>query len=246
MDRVLKLHKIIIIQGKIKVLTGLRIGAGDTEMRIGGADNLVIKHPHTQEPYIPGSSLKGKIRSLLELYHGLPFYAEKADRQNKGLTTHELLNFKEAPSDIREKARKILKFFGTSGSAQDFVKDLGPTRVGFSDCFYTEEYRKKLYEEGLPHVEVKAENRINRLTGTAEHPRFTERVPAGAEFDFKINLKILNSNEEEELLNELLTGMKLLEYDYLGGSGSRGYGRIKFEIEGDEALKKRFETLNPF
>jgi CRISPR-associated protein Csm3 len=73
----LKLQKIYEITGKIELLTGLRIGSGNTEMHIGGVDNLVIKHPYTNEPYIPGSSLKGKIRSLLEYYFGLPHISYK-------------------------------------------------------------------------------------------------------------------------------------------------------------------------
>jgi CRISPR-associated protein Csm3 len=67
----LKLNKISVIQGTIELKTGLHIGGGDTEMHIGGTDNPVVKHPHTNEPYIPGSSLKGKIRSLLELKYGI-------------------------------------------------------------------------------------------------------------------------------------------------------------------------------
>jgi CRISPR-associated protein Csm3 len=116
--------------------------------------------------------------------------------------------------------------------------------VAFSDCFFTEEFKGKLEKERLPYTEIKAENRINRITGTAEHPRFTERVPAGAEFNFRITLKIY-SKEDEELLDILLKGMKLLELDYLGGCGSRGYGRIKFHFD-DEEIKQKFESITLF
>ncbi len=240
----LKLQKIYQIKGEIKLLTGLHIGSGNTEMQIGGVDNLVIKHPHTNEPYIPGSSLKGKIRSLLEYYYGIPAYAYEVDNNSGGLTTHKLLNNNNIPDDIKNSAKKLLKLFGLSGSAEEILIEIGPSRVAFADCFLSEDYLKKIREENLPFTEVKAENRINRITGTAEHPRFTERVPAGAKFDFQITLKIL-SNEDEELFDIILTGMKLLELDYLGGSGSRGYGRIRFEIE-DKEIQEKLKNIKLF
>jgi CRISPR-associated protein Csm3 len=246
----LKLQKIYEITGKIELLTGLRIGSGNTEMHIGGVDNLVVKHPYTNEPYIPGSSLKGKIRSLLEYYFGLPGFSYEVDKINGGVTSYKLLknnlsqNKIEIPDEIKNCAKIILKLFGLSGSGSEVLEEIGPTRVAFSDCFFTEEFKSKLEKERLPYTEIKAENRINRITGTAENPRFTERVPAGAEFDFRITLKIY-SNEDEKLLDILLKGMKLLELDYLGGCGSRGYGRIKFHFD-DEEIKQKFESITLF
>ena len=237
----LKLQKIYEITGKIELLTGLRIGSGNTEMHIGGVDNLVVKHPYTNEPYIPGSSLKGKIRSLLEYYFGLPTHSYRVDRNSGGVTSYKLLTENNISEDVKSNARIILKLFGLSGSGSEVLEKVCPTRVAFSDCFFTEEFKGKLEKERLPYTEIKAENRINRITGTAEHPRFTERVPAGAEFNFRITLKIY-SNEDEELLDILLKGMKLLELDYLGGCGSRGYGRIKFHFD-DEKIKQKFEKI---
>jgi len=242
----IKLRRIYQISGKIKLLTGLHIGSGNTEMHIGGIDNMVIRDPYTNEPYIPGSSLKGKIRSLLEYYFGLPWISAEVDGRNGGITSYKLLlpnNNINISEDIKDKAKKILKLFGISGAGEEVIKEIGPTRVAFSDCFFTEDFRRKLRELNLPYTEIKAENRINRITGTAEHPRFTERVPAGAEFDFRVTLKVYEDTDEE-LLDLLLKGMKLLELDYLGGCGSRGYGRIKFELDGD--FKERFEKLNLF
>jgi CRISPR-associated protein Csm3 len=240
----LKLQKIYEITGKIELLTGLRIGSGNTEMHIGGVDNLVVKHPYTNEPYIPGSSLKGKIRSLLEYYFGLPTHSYRVDRNSGGVTSYKLLTENNISEDVKSNAKTILKLFGLSGSGSEVLEKVGPTRVAFSDCFFTEEFKSKLEKERLPYTEIKAENRINRITGTAEHPRFTERVPAGAEFNFRITLKIY-SNEDEELLDILLKGMKLLELDYLGGCGSRGYGRIKFHFD-DEKIKQKFESITLF
>jgi CRISPR-associated protein Csm3 len=240
LQEILKLQKIYEITGKIELLTGLHIGSGNTEMHIGGVDNLVIKHPYFNEPYIPGSSLKGKIRSLLEYYFGLPTHSY----DNGGVTSYKLLTENNISEDVKSNARIILKLFGLSGSGSEVLEEVGPTRVAFSDCFFTDEFRSKLEKERLPYTEIKAENRINRITGTAEYPRFIERVPAGAEFNFRITLKIY-FNEDEELLDILLKGMKLLEFDYLGGCGSRGYGRIKFHFD-DEKIKQKFESITLF
>lgn len=223
------------IKGKIILKSGLHIGAGDTEMHIGGTDNPVIKHPHTQEPYIPGSSLKGKVRSLLEMKSGLMV------RTNGRPVQAALL--KKLNGDEREECEKILKLFGSSGAEGEEIAKIGPTRVSFSDCLLSDAWRKKAREERLSHFEVKSENSINRILGTAENPRFTERVPAGVTFDFSVSLKMLG--DEDDLFQYLMTGLKLLEMDALGGSGSRGYGKINFLFDDDENRRK-FEDINPF
>ena len=224
------------IKGKIILKSGLHIGAGDTEMHIGGTDNPVVKHPHTQEPYIPGSSIKGKIRSLLEMESGLMV---KTD--GKPLQVKDLNGLKDAE---KEKCEKILKIFGSSGADNEEIARLGPTRVSFADCPLNDEWLNNARKGRLSLTEVKSENSIDRIRGTALSPRFIERIPADAEFNFTVCLKILDE-KDNELLNYLLRGMKLLEMDSLGGSGSRGYGKIRFEFD-DENLKNKFEGINPF
>jgi len=214
----LKLESIKQIKGKILLKSGLHIGAGDTQMHIGGTDAPVIKHPHTLEPYIPGSSLKGKVRALLELKEG---YVGKTD--GKPYSTRVLSGLDDRS---RTHCENLLKLFGTSGD--DDGSELGPTRVSFADATLSEESRSDLTNNRWPMTEVKAENTINRIKGTAEHPRFIERVVPGLKFDFSISLKHFEGDEGiEELLRE---GLSLLEKDSLGGSGSRGYGRIEFEF----------------
>jgi len=231
----MRLNNIKKITGKIVLETGLHIGAGDIEMHIGGTDNPVVKHPFTHEPYIPGSSLKGKVRSLLELLSGLVPASE-----GKPLSVEAI---SRAQTGNRELGLKIVKLFGTSGADIQAKENLGPTRVSFADCFLTEECREKAQRGEIVLTEVKAENSINRITGTAENPRFTERVPSGVEFRFCITLKEFEGDEGLEDL--LLKGLKLLEYDALGGNGSRGYGRIRFKFD-DPETEKRFKEMNPF
>ncbi|MDD3582065.1 MAG: type III-A CRISPR-associated RAMP protein Csm3 [Desulfobacca sp.] len=223
------------ISGKIILKSGLRIGAGDTEMRIGGVDNPIIRHPHTLEPYIPGSSLKGKVRSLLEMRSGLMGETRGAPLSLKDLQDLE--------GSTKEEAEKILKLFGTSGADQEERESFGPTRASFADCPLNTDWKQKALERRLPFTEIKSENTINRIKGTAEHPRFMERVPAETVFDFSVTLK--KFAEDEDLLDCLLSGLKLLELDALGGCGSRGYGRIRFEFN-DKGIIQKFDQISLF
>ncbi len=214
--------KIIKLIGEINLLSGLHIGGGDDTMKIGGIDNGVIKDVNSEEPYIPGSSLKGKMRSLLEWDSGVVnLQKDKKDEEGKPLTSKHI--FKEDGSfhdvayeskELLEKAETLLKLFG------DKEGRYGITRISVGDC--------TLVKNGLKISEAKYENVIDRQKGTAEHPRQIERVPAGVSFSYDIRLKVLNENEEESLKAMIKRGMELVENDYLGGSGSRGYGRVSF------------------
>lgn len=234
-----QLTGITTIKATLELVTGLRIGAGDSEMHIGGVDNTVIKHPHTQAPYIPGSSLKGKMRSLLEW--------------RSGAVKEEALGWKdfEKTSGAQQaEVKRILQLFGISGDAKLGVEQMsamGPTRVSFWDCNLSPEWESQIREDNFSLTEVKSENRINRISGVAEHPRQTERVPAGAQFDFRLSVKRL-ADDGDDLLNTVLHGLKLLEMDSVGGSGSRGYGKVRFvgmKID-DADCQARFDAVKPF
>ena len=234
-----QLTAITTITATLELVTGLRIGAGDSEMHIGGVDNTVIKHPHTQSPYIPGSSLKGKMRSLLEW--------------RSGAVKEEALGWKDfemATGDTQAEVKCILQLFGISGDAKlgvEQMSSMGPTRISFWDCNLNPEWEKQIREDNFALTEVKSENRINRISGVAEHPRQTERVPAGAQFDFRLSIKKL-AGDGDELLATVLQGLRLLELDSVGGSGSRGYGKVRFvnlKIDGADH-QTRFSAIQPF
>jgi len=234
----MKLIEIKKIEGSIILKSGMHIGSGDTEMHIGGTDSPVIKHPHTLEPYIPGSSLKGKVRSLLEMQSGLMVLT-----QGDVVSFNTLTKIKDY-GEKKVSCENILKIFGASGSDKGDDQIIGPSRVSFSDCYLDKEWLEKVKKERLSLTEVKSENVINRIKGTAEHPRFIERVPEGTEFSFLLTFKVFE-NDDEELFNYLFKGLKLLEMDTIGGSGSRGYGRIKFDFI-DKGIQSQFKSLNPF
>lgn len=234
-----QLTNITTITATLELVTGLRIGAGDSEMHIGGVDNTVIKHPHTQSPYIPGSSLKGKMRSLLEW--------------RSGAVKEEALGWKDyekASGATQAEVKRILQLFGISGADKlgaDQMGTLGPTRISFWDCNLIKEWEDQIREDNFSLTEVKSENRINRISGVAEHPRQTERVPAGAQFDFRLSIKKL-AGDGDDLMDTVLQGLKLLELDSVGGSGSRGYGKVKFvNLKIDDADQQtRFDAIQPF
>ena len=234
-----QLTGILTVEATLELVTGLRIGAGDSEMHIGGVDNTVIRHPHSQEPYIPGSSLKGKMRSLLEW--------------RSGAVQEEALGWRDyqaAAGLQKSEVRRILQLFGISGGDKiglEAMLELGPTRASFWDCQLQPDWARQIREDNQALTEVKSENRINRISGVAEHPRQTERVPAGALFDFRFSLKQL-AGDGEDLLQTVLQGLKLLELDSVGGSGSRGYGKVRFKslrVDGQDR-QVEFDTLRPF
>lgn len=233
----MQLVNIVTLKGQVLLKSGLHIGAGDLEMHIGGTDNPVVKNVHSNEPYIPGSSLKGKVRSLLEMRSGLM-------AETKGTPVGKSILKKDISEQAKNEARKIMKIFGSSGADVEENDDIGPTRASFADCYLSAESRTLANENNLPLTEVKSENSINRISGTAVNPRFTERVLAGLSFDFSITLKELDIDSDDNLIDFLLQGLKLLEYDALGGSGSRGYGRVEFDFE-DPDFKKKFSEILP-
>ena len=237
----MKLSAIKKLDGKITLKSGLHIGSGNMEMHIGGTDSPVIKHPHTLEPYIPGSSLKGKVRSLLEMESGLMIYTDGDVVSSGILQKNEVKNNK----DLTAKCIEILKIFGSSGADKEDETGLGPTRVSFADCYLDDAWRQKARDNRWLLTEEKSENVINRIKGTAEHPRFIERVPEGTQFKFVVTFKILQDGDDNLFDTALLRGLKLLEMDALGGSGSRGYGRMSFEFS-DKAMNDKFKALSPF
>lgn len=229
----MKLTNIVEIKAKLVLQTGLHIGAGDSEMHIGGIDNSVIKHPITQSPYIPGSSLKGKIRTLLEWRSGAV--------QSSPLSLKDI-------SKNSEEVKNILRLFGISGDAQNSeqeVAEIGVSRLAFWDCALNEAWENAIREDNQLLTEAKSENTIDRITSTAGNPRQTERVPAGAEFDFKLTLRQFEG-DKPELLDLVLKGLKLLELDSLGGSGSRGYGKVKFTDLTVDGKACNLDDIKPF
>lgn len=233
----MQLTNIQKLTGQIELLSGLHIGSGNTEIHIGGTDNPVIKNPITQEPYIPGSSIKGKIRSLLEWHLGVV-----AQTDGQPLSFKHL---KKLDPKTENKAKALIKLFGGAPDSdidEALVKEIGPSRLAFWDCSLDQDWAKQMNDKNLLLTEVKMENTIDRIRGTAEHPRNTERVPATAKFGFNLTIRV---HDDEDLTDTILLGLKLLELTGLGGSGSRGYGKIAFrdlKLDGQdfqEKLEKR-------
>jgi CRISPR-associated protein Csm3 len=244
---IMQLTKISKFTADIELLSGLHIGSGNNEMHIGGTDNPVIKNPITQEPYIPGSSLKGKMRSLLEWRAGVVGFTDSG-KGGKPLGFSDIARLKGAQI---EQGKTILKLFGGApeGSNPDkalekLISDIGPTRLAFWDCALDPDWVRMMRDKNLLLTETKMENMIDRIRGVAEHPRNTERVPASARFKFQLTLKV---HDGEDLLDTILTGLRLLELGGLGGSGSRGYGKLRFRnlALDDTDLQTRLEQVQP-
>ena len=238
----MKLTAKLIIKGNILAETGLHIGGSKSSLDIGGVDLNVIKTPQGV-PFIPGSSLKGKLRSLLAKLEGsLAVSARDAGG---------------AKSD--EDFPYLLQLFGSSGDDNSEKGEV--TRLLVRNAVLDNDAFKKDFGEAemeLGFTDIKWENTIDRRKGTAQHPRQLERVPAGASFNFELVYDVyddskssyLDKKEEQETkassdevvsklgkhLWALETAMRLLQDDYLGGQGSRGYGKVKFSDV--EVIKK--------
>lgn len=233
----MKLNKIVKITATLKCESGLHIGGSETIMHIGGTDNYVIKNPVSGHPYIPGSSLKGKLRFLLEWRSG----------EVKGTP----LSYNDYASSKSPAVKKIIQLFGVSADAnltKEMAEEIGTARLSFWDCNIDPEWIEKMKKNSLLLTEIKTENVINRITGTAEHPRQIERVVAGTPFAFNLSLKVFDKDNEQDLINEIFSALKLLELDSLGGSGSRGYGKVKFEKVCVDGVDKQtaFDNAKPF
>ena len=200
-----RLVKKIRIETTIELLTGLHIGGSKENVEIGGIDNAVIKLASKNgQPYIPGSSLKGKMRCLLEQAAGSPQVGGNAEVNN---------------------------LFGIATNGRNGEQDSRPSKVIVRDAMLTADtiaMLSKCVNLDMPYTENKFENVIDRVRGVAEHPRQSERVPAGAVFNVEMVLNVWDDDNEDDLKGLLRKAMNMLEHDYLGGSGSRGYGQIKF------------------
>src|SRR5689334_14166659 len=223
----LKLIGKLILEGEMHCETGLHVGAGKGSLEIGGSDNPVVKDAFGR-PYVPGSSLRGKIRALLEQSSGLAVPSELvylSRRKGQEVRIHH----SDRPDD------EVCILFGRNPGRMERVSGdaieaatATPARLTVYDAplvvdSITPQMRENLDDE---LTEVKSENAVDRITSQA-NPRTLERVPAGARFRFRMVLDVLCS-EDKPLLARVAEALRLLEDDALGGGGSRGSGRISF------------------
>ncbi|MFV0579550.1 type III-A CRISPR-associated RAMP protein Csm3 [Fusobacterium ulcerans] len=224
----MRMKSIKNIEGTFELMTGTRIGGNSDIIEIGGNDSPIVRNPLTKELYIPGSSIKGKMRMLIEWLEG------KIDESGKVHSCSE----KECP---------VCRVFGRGAKASGEAA-IGTTRISVKDAFLTEKSKKellKLRDRIGVDTEWKYENNINRLTSEAT-PRNSERIPAGVSFDFTISYKVFDFNDngqiDEELFeNVVIKALKVLSLEGIGGGVSRGNGQIKFtklDVDGISYLEK--------
>ncbi|RMH24122.1 MAG: type III-A CRISPR-associated RAMP protein Csm3 [Planctomycetota bacterium] len=210
-----------LVTGCLVVETGLRIGGSQEMMEIGGLDNPIIRNPASGEPFIPGSSIRGRMRSLAEWYFDeLPRDGDVTKPQLRSRTARVF----GRPAQDPKKAR------GDDAAALT----IGPTRLIVRDASLSRTSREE-FARGRPITEVKSENSINRLTAMA-NPRPMERVLPGVRFDCEFVYRIFdvdgdNGEEDKRLFEEVfLVALSLLQADALGGGSSRGNGKIRLEL----------------
>jgi len=212
-----KLNGKIIFTSTLELVTGLHIGGGNDFAAIGAVDSVVIRNPVTMEPYIPGSSIKGKMRYLLA----------------------RTLSNSPKLTKVSDEPLEIQRLFGGNSKENVYI-----SRLQFYDVFFNIESKNKLenLDTDLFLSEIKYENTINRLTAEAT-PRQNERVVPSSLFDFKLVYNIEDEKELNNDINNIGLVFSLLEDDYLGGNGTRGYGRVAFNDINIE-IKKYNDDFN--
>ena len=215
MSKQVNLYGRVFIECEIEARSGLHIGGAESSLSIGGVDNVIVRDLLTNRPYIPGSSLKGKMRSQMEKYHGLP-----QNRPIGRVTIHSCANAKDYAGCV------VCHIYGLPGE-ESFSTS---TRLVVRDVQLTEASAQRLEaaRPDLPFSEVKWEVAIDRVTSAAT-PRQMERVPAGAVFGPAEMVYSVYEGGDLDRFANVVEGMQLLEDDYLGGSGSRGSGKVAFQ-----------------
>jgi CRISPR-associated protein Csm3 len=214
-----RLIKKTILSGTISTLTGLHIGGSEVGLQIGGADKVVVRNPADNTPFIPGSSLKGKMRCLLERAHCTDcpaFVTGDRDRKVHGPCKCANCN--------------VCRVFGVS-IAEKHTDRVQAGRLLVRDAMMTNAADVRRMPNLLTdYTELKTEVSIDRLTSAA-NPRNFERVPAGATFAFELVLNLFENDDESTFIKLIEEGLRLVAYDALGGQSSRGYGRVRICLE---------------
>jgi CRISPR-associated protein Csm3 len=202
------------ISGVIELKSGCRIGGSDDMLNIGAADLTCIKHPVTLKPYLPGSSLKGRLRAEQEKRLGC--FKQNGSRSEKNNESSHREPSEHEPCGCGLKECLVCTVFGPHKNVNH---ELGPTRIIVRDAM--------LIDGG--DLELKSENIINRKTGTAAHPRKSERVVSGSQFGLKIGLQIFDGDSRERLFDFVKKALVYVQETGIGSGISKGYGEIEFK-----------------
>lgn len=213
-----KLKSKIVYTGIITLKTGLHIGGTNAALNIGGPDKFVVRNPLTNIPYIPGSSLKGKLRSLVEIANGETNEGKPSTDPNSKAGA---LFGTAGDTDLAHASRLIVRD-AVMATQEDSAEELAIYEIEPSDI-------PDFSNTDLPYTESKTEVTIDRITAKAM-PRTFERIPAGAQFKLNMVLNIFEDEDKTSLEKTLCQGINLLHDDYLGGNGSRGYGQVEIKI----------------
>ena len=253
------------LTSQLSVETGLHIGGGGENLDIGGLDKPVIRDPLTKYPYLPGSSIKGKLRSTLERLLNKPLNRPGGSGTRRYESDDLLNGFTEVEEGLfiayeGASTCQISRLFGSTGGSKfwmpiETAREEGllennsptqtiqgqncvkinrgrnaPARLIIRDSHLIPESAAKLkqVDTGLYMTEWKFENGIDRVTAAA-NPRQLERVPAGSKFQFELVYTVEDKDQAVEDLQNIAIALAILEDDALGGHGSRGYGKVRFQ-----------------
>ena len=207
----------------IELVSWLHIWAGKESLKIWWIDSPVVKHPLTNIPYIPWSSIKGRMRGLLEMKKWE--YSSKTGKDEKTGEEKTLYLSSEDPT------KDCAKYFGCAWDKKissrllfsDFALDITQEIV---KPYITEKWIMK-----SNFFEDKAENTIPRFNSGTAKPRHIERIPSWVKFIWYITViqdDVVDNDTVKNLLEEWIS---LVEMTFLWWSWSRWYGRVKFTFD---------------
>ena len=212
----MSIKKIIEFNGTMTIKSGVHIGGNDNGTKVGGCDNPVIRNPLTNDPYIPGSSIKGALRSCAEK---MPAYAGKI-RNGK-------------PCGCGQETCMVCKLFGAH---MNMRAASGEPRLIVRDMNLSPDFLDRVMESGGSRsdiIETKTSTMIDRSTNTAAggHLHNMERVAAGTVFDRSLSHKVMDKDNEAELINFFKKCLSIVEATGIGGKVTSGSGQVEFDID---------------
>jgi len=213
-----------VVTGEIELISGTRIGGSDDVLQIGGTDLTCIRDPASGKPYIPGSSLKGRMRAELE-------------RELGKITGNE-------PCGCAQRDCPVCRVFGPHKNTRH---ELGPTRIIVRDAFLTEGGQIELKTESTNKRMTGGAEHPRTLERVVPGSKFAFEVAVQV-FDIDRDFEYTDPDgkpvhDADGILNVVYHGIDLLEQAGIGAGVGKGYGKIRIKL--NDLTKPPTRTRRP-
>jgi CRISPR-associated protein Csm3 len=217
-----------VITGTIELKSGTRIGGSDDLLQIGGTDLTCIKDPVTGRPYLPGSSLKGRMRSELERYH-----------ERFGRNPNE-------PCGCATPECPVCRLFGPHKNTNH---QLGPSRLLIRDAPLLEGGQLEHKTEAIIQRQSNTAQHPRTVERVAPGSRFALEIGVqvfdlddGFEYDDHDGKRVRGA---EALREVVYMALDLVEQTGIGSGTSKGYGAVEITVEKIRRAERRSNGARP-